>query len=172
MKVKRFLDSLAYMFLIGDTNGIETDYKKVMHAKREIPASSCPTFIENMMFASGAANDQIDKEECASFKVLTDKLDARAEKYEAQKPVRKKHESLFHKRNRLGIHDGDWCMVDTDGVFEHHGMRYMIDESEQQYQPIETSEGLLYDMDRILVTGDGIFYDMNYDPVKVIAVSP
>ena len=166
-KVKRFLDSLAYYFLMGEMSGIETDYKKVMHAKREIPASSCPSFIENMLYSTGAATSQADKEERISFKVMTDELDTRAEKYEAQKVTRKRQESLFQKHNRLGIHGGEWCRVDTDGVFEHNGRKYEIDEGETQYQPIETDIGLLYDMDRILVTDTGEFYDMKYDLVKV-----
>lgn len=168
-KIKRFLDSVAYFFLIGDTHGIETDYKKIMHAKREIPVSSCPTFIENMLYASGSTTSQIDREECAGFKVMTDELDARAEIYEARKVQHERRESRFHKHNRLGIHGGEWCRVDTDGVFEHNGKRYEIDPQETQYQPVETEFGKLYDMDRILVCSstNNEFYDMNYDKVKV-----
>lgn len=164
--MKRFLDSLAYYFLIGETSGIETDYKKVMHAKREIPASSCPSFVENMLYATGGTTSQASKEECAGFKVLTDELDAKAEKYEAQKASKKRRESLFQKHNRLGIHGGEWCRVDTDGVFEYNGRKYEIDEGATQYQPIETDIGQLYDMDRILATETGDFYDMKYDKVK------
>lgn len=165
--MKRFLDALAYFFMIGDMQGIETDYKKVMHAKREIPASSCPSFVENVLYASGGTTDPIDQEERAGFTVMMDRLDAKAEKYEAQKPQRKRQESLFHKRNRLGIHGGEWCRVDTDGLFEYNGSKYEIDKGETQYQPVETEFGLLYDMDRILANSSEEFYDMNYDKVKV-----
>lgn len=165
--MKRFLDALAYFFMIGDMRGIETDYKKVMHAKREIPASSCPSFVENVLYASGGTTDPIDQEERAGFLVMTDRLDAKAEKYEAQKPQRKRQESLFHKHNRLGIHGGEWCRVDTDGLFEYNGCRYEIDKGETQYQPVETEFGMLYDMDRILANENEEFYDMNYDIVKV-----
>lgn len=169
LKVKRFLDALAYFFMIGDMQGIETDYKKVMHAKREIPESNCPSFVENMFYATGATTDPIDHEERASFKVMTDRLDAQAEKYEAQKPQKQRRESKFHKRNRLGIRGGEWCRVDTDGVFEYNGRVFEIDKGETQYQPVETEVGLLYDMDRILATGTENVecYDMNYDNVKV-----
>ena len=155
--------------MIGDMQGIETDYRKVMHAKREIPASNCPSFVENMLYASGGTTDPIDREECANFMVMTDRLDARAEKYEAQKPQRKRQESKFHKRNRIGICGGQWCRVDTDGRFEYGGSVYEIDPSESQYHPTDTEFGLLYDMDRILATGsvDVEFFDMNYDRVKV-----
>ena len=163
------LDSLAYLYLTGETAGIETDYKKVMHAKREIPASNCPSFVENMLYAAGSATESIDREECAGFKVMTDRLDAKAEKYETQKPQRKRQISKFQKHERLGIHGGEWCKVDTDGCFTYNGYEYRIDADATQYQPIETAVGLLYDMDRILAVGsDPVeFYDMNYDKVKV-----
>ena len=167
--MKRFLDSIAYFFMIGDMQGIETDYKKVMHAKREIPVSNCPSFVDNMFYASGGTTDSIDAEESVRFREMTDRLDAKAEKYEAQKPQRKRQESKFHKCRRLGIRGGEWCRVDTDGRFEYNGRTYEIDKDEIQYQPVETEIGLLYDMDRILASGTHTteFYDMNYDKVKV-----
>jgi len=153
--------------LIGNTQGIETDYKKVMHTKREIPVSNCPSYVENVFYASGGTTDSVDQEERASFRILTDALDAKAEKYETQKSQRKKQESRFHKRNRLGIRGGEWCRVNTDGLFEYNGCVYEIDRDATQYQPVETEVGLLYDMDRILATETEEFYDMNYDNVKV-----
>ena len=168
-KIKRFLDSLAYCLMIGNTKDIETDYKKVMHAKREIPASSCPSFIDNMLYASGGATDKIDIEECAGFDVMIKEIDERAEKYETSKQRKWSHDDRFTKFRRLGIIGGEWCRVDTEGVFMYLGKRYMIDPCEAQYQPVETEFGLLYDMDRILAVGEDAtkFYDMNYDEVKV-----
>ncbi len=170
--MKRFLDSIAYCLLIGNTKGIETDYKKVMHARREVPISNCPAFVENMVYATGGTTDAIDREECAGFKVMVDELDAKADKYEKQKVRKAPTESMYHKRNRIGIHGGEWCRVDTDGVFEHNGIRYRIDPDEVQYQPVETEFGDLYDMDRILATDDtpNKFYDMLYNEVKVIRI--
>lgn len=161
------MDSIAYCLLLGNTNGIETDYKQTMHAKREIPASNCPSFIENMLYASGSVSDASDREERAGFAVLLDNLDDRAEKYETQKVRRERKESLYHKHNRLGIRGGEWCQVDTDGVFECRGHKYQIPHDQYQYQPVDTEVGQLYDMDRILVTDDNRFFDMKYDEVKV-----
>jgi len=154
---------------LGHTHGIETDYKRVMHMKREIPASNCPSFVENLLYASGSPTDPRDKEERATFKVLTESLDAKAETYETQRPQRKRKENKFQKYLNLGIRGGEWLRVDTDGVFQYQGVRYRIDEGETQYQPVETELGLLYDMDRILATNPNSpeFYDMNYDRVKV-----
>ena len=152
--------------MIGNTNGIETDYKKVMHAKREIPISSCPSSVDNIAYASGGVSSQVDRDERAGFDVMVSYLDERAKKYEQRRPQREQTESKFAKRRRLGIHCGEWRQVDTDGEFDYNGMRYRIDPSSEQYQPVETELGLLYDMDRILVTEYG-FYDMNYDKVSV-----
>ena len=153
--------------MTGHMSGIETEYRAAMHSKREIPASICPSFVENMLYASGSARPEVDKEERLAFVVVTERLDDRAEKYEAPKTPKRRQESLFSKHNRLGINNGTWCIVDTDGVFTHNGKRYQIESDEVQYQPVETDFGLLYDMDRILVTDDGRFYDMKYDEVKV-----
>ena len=165
-KVKLFLDSLAYYYLLGNTQGIVTDYKKVMHAKREIPVSNCPAYVENLLYSTVGTTSQADREEAASFKTMLEKLDATAEKYETQKATRKKSESLFHKKNRLGIHGGEWCRVDTENKFWHGKTHYQIDKKETQYQPVDTEYGEYYAMDKILVTDNGC-YDMNYDKVNV-----
>lgn len=137
--------------------------------KREIPASNCPSFVDNLLYASGGATDTKDKEERAAFDILTESLDAKAETYEAQRPQRKRKESKFQKYLNLGIRGGEWLRVDTDGVFQYRDQWYRIDDEMTQYQPVETELGLLYDMDRILATNPNSpeFYDMNYDRVKV-----
>lgn len=139
-----------------------------MHAKREIPASSCPSLIENMIYSSGGTNAQIDMEEREMFRAMTELLDERAEKYKTNRTQKACGENRFEKRRRIGITGGEWCRVDTDGVFEYNGAKYRIDPGAEQYQPIETAVGDLYDMDRVLVTDDSPnrFYDMNYDEVK------
>ena len=169
MKVKRFLDSLAYLLLIGNTQGIETEYKEVMHAKREIPVSNCPSGIDNLLYASGGYTGNAEEEEIASFREMTERLDRRAQKYETQKPVRKQDESKFQKKLRLGIHCGEWCTVDTENKFWFGKEHFLIDEKETQYQPVDTEYGEYYSMDKILASG-GKFYDMNYDEVKVYRI--
>lgn len=166
LKVKRFLDSLAYFLLSGNTQGIETNYKSVMHSKREIPASSCVSEVDNLLYATGVMSGNAKKEEEAEFQNLLEKLDARAERYLQPRAKRTHPEGRFHKHERLGIHGGEWCRVDTDGRFWSDGTEYVIDDQEIQYQPIPTDYGDLYDMDRILAY-NGQFYDMNFDPVRV-----
>jgi len=166
LKIKSFLDSVAYYLMAGNYQGVETTYKRIMHAKREIPASSCPAAIENLMYASGAPASSIAREEEAQFEALLERLDELAEKYETPaKPAWR--ESRFHKKERLGIHGGEWRVVDTDGYFWDGDSRYRICDNAVQYQPIHTEYGDYYPMDRILSSG-GKFYDMDFDEVEVL----
>ena len=117
-----------------------------MHEKREIPFSSCPGYISDIAYASGSTL---------------------AEQREQQpKPKAPKRERRLQKVMRLGIRNGEWCRVDTDGVFLYRGDLYRISDQAVQYAPKNTEYGELYDMDRILIS-DGKFYDMNLDEVEV-----
>ena len=166
--MKRLLDALAYYLLLGTTDGIETDYRRIMHAKREIPASSCPESIDNLFYASGGAGDHGDEDDLLHFQVMLDKLDERAKPYEAPKVKKNFPESLQHKRNRLGIHGGEWCRVDTEGRFRANGTQYVVGDQEVQYAPEATDYGNYYMMDKVLVC-DGKFYDMNLDEIQAYA---
>lgn len=163
--MKALLDGIAYVMMAGNRDGIETDYKRIMHAKREIPESCCPSDVRNIMYGTGAVSHGVAVEEAAQFRVLTDLLDGAAERYEAKRQAAV--ESRFQKKLRLGIHGGEWRSVDTDGYFWDGKCRYKISDNETQYQPIATEYGDYYPMDRILVSG-GRFYDMNYDEVEVL----
>ena len=151
---------------MGYTDGIETKYKEVMHAKREIPASNCTSDIDNLLYATGEYSDAARAEELACFRSMLDKLDERAAPYKMPKPAGKKVKSRFSKRIRNGISGGQWCRVDTEGKFWFGNDHFVIDDQEVQYQPVATEYGDYYAMDRILAC-NGRFYDMNYDKVKV-----
>jgi len=169
LKIKYFLDSLAYLLLLGSTDGIETNYKRVMHAKREIPVSNCTSDIENFLYATGGATDAGSVEEQSSFAQMLDRLDERAEPYQTQRSARRKERSRFHMKLKRGIRGGEWHRVDTEGKFWVGNNQYVIDDQVLQYQPVPTEYGDYYSMDRILYSG-GKFYDMNYDEVKVYAI--
>lgn len=169
MKVKYFLDSMAYFLLLGHTDGIETNYRKVMHAKREIPVSNCPAEIENLLYATGGLTGTYEQEEYASFQCLLEKLDAKAVPYEMKKQPAEKRKSLFSKKRELGISGGEWYRVDTDGKFWIGNDQYIIEDNAAQYQPVRTEYGDYYAMDKILYS-DGKFYDMNYDEVQVYRI--
>lgn len=46
-KVKRFFSGLTYFLLLGNTEGMVTNYKEMANGKREIPISSCPIQVED-----------------------------------------------------------------------------------------------------------------------------
>lgn len=156
--------------MLGHTRDIETDYRRVMHMKREIPFSSCPSSVNDMVYASGATLEYRNSDEALAFRTMVEKLDDIAELYEQPKPRMPKKETRLHKVMRLGIRDGVWCIVDTDGIFEYNGRRYRICDQMAQYQPVKTEYGDLYDMDRVLVSG-GKFYDMNLDEISTVMIS-
>lgn len=139
-----------------------------MNAKREIPASSCPSEIDNLLYASGVTSEKHAKEEKWLFEHLLGQLDERVERAEAKKVIRNK-KSLFSKKLKKGIHDGTWYRVNTDGDFQIRNDRYRIDDQAAQYQPVRTDYGDYYAMDKILYA-NGKFYDMNYDEVSVRAM--
>lgn len=150
--------------MAGNRSGIETDYRRIMHAKREVPESSCPSFVRNLMYGTGSVSPGVAKEEMMQFSVITEALDAAAERYETRKPANT--ETKLQKKIRLGISGGEWRRVDTDGYFTVGNKTYRVSDQVVQYQPIETEYGDYYPMDRILASG-GKFYDMNLDEVEV-----
>ena len=169
LKVKHFLDSLAYFILLGHTDGIETSYRRAMHAKREVPVSSCTSDIDNLLYASGVLTDNAHQDELAGFMNLLEKLDEQAMLYETKKVPRKRIRSRFSKKLKKGITGGKWCRVDTEGKFWVGNNQYKIEDNEAQYQPVQTEYGDYYAMDKILAA-NGKFYDMNYDEVRVVPV--
>ena len=167
LKIKYFLDSLAYFLLTGHTEGIETYYKKVMHAKTEIPVSSCPSEVDNLLYASGCMGDLIHEEEEAAFNNMLEYLDARAAPYECRKAVKEKRQTRFGRWMQMGAPCGEWCRVDTDGRFVFNNREYIISDQETQYQPIATEYGDYYAMDRVFAAS-GKFYDMGFNEISVI----
>ena len=169
-KVKRFLDGIAYFMLYGHMDGIETNYRRIMHAKREIPMSSCPAYVENVAYGTSiSSSDLINDDEEFRFQLVLEKLDKDAEKYIPEIKKKKRTKSKFRKKTKLGISGGEWYSVDTDGKFVFDGQQYIIDDQAAQYAPVETEYGAYYAMDKILASG-GKFYDMNYDEVKVYKI--
>ena len=138
-----------------------------MHAKREIPVSSCPSEVDNILYGSGSTGGSYEEEEAAAFRDMLDRLDAKASAYEAKKASRKKEPSKFHKKLKMGIAGGTWYRVDTEGKFWIGNNQYLIDDQEVQYRPVSTEYGDYFAMDKILYAG-GKFYDMNYDEVNVL----
>ena len=174
--MKIFLNGLGYFLILGDTEGIETDYKKVVRGSREIPMSSCPSSIEDAVYCSGSTIKK--SEDAIGFQGVLDAVDAKAEKVsgyykkplrqtQKQKRVRTRSEKFLEAMKTTGAHRNDFthASVDTDGAFTFHGRDYLV--SAPQYRPQRTTDGEdFYEMDRIVCV-DGIhFYDMSMNEIS------
>ena len=166
LRVKRFLDSIGYYLLYGQTDGIITSYKEAMHEAREIPASSCPGIVSNILYASGGATDETAREEDLNFRAMTEMLDMR------RKPVPEKGKTPSMRRKLEMVREDNAgnevyrYRVDTDGYFLCGGELKQI-RGVRQYQPKTVTRrsgetDILYDMDMILRCGDR-WYDMRGD---------
>ena len=167
---------MGYFLILGDTEGIETDYKKVMRGSREIPMSSCPSYIEDAVYCSGGTIKK--SEDVNGFQQVLENVDAKAEKLNGYyKTPPRKTQKAKHERTRsdkfmaaakaLGLHRNAFthARVDTDGAFTYDGQDFKV--CAPQYQAQRTSEGEdFYIMDRIICV-DGIhFYDMSMNDVS------
>lgn len=155
----------------SDTEGIVTDYKDILNGKREVPVSSCPRSVEYALYGNGAPPDD-DGERESGFEVLLDNLDRKAERMERRRAAPKKKPQRVSRiarseqiRNELGVCEFFFPVVNTDNEFELFGSRYHISNLAVQYDPKQTAEGALYDMDHIACAVRGhevlAFFDQN-----------
>lgn len=174
-KVKLFLNGLAYFLMLGNTRGIVTDYKKVADGKREIPISSCPSYIEDLVYGTGSTlpspNDSAEND---AFESTLARLDRKAERYCPNKKTKKKApaQTRYDKIKRIkaiiGKAEYFYPSVDTTNTFELNGHSYKISDCVSCYSgKLVGADDVLYDMDKVIcaVCSDGrtYFFDMNMD---------
>lgn len=181
-KVKSFLSSLGYFLMMGSTDGIVTDYKQMMNGKREIPVSSCPSFIEDAVYSGvhGSSSEIVRKAENECFRGMMEKADDKAAKRYKRLPSRKvRRKTRFDRSEKLrrdmGIKELVPAVVDTENTFRHNGCTYRIDgEKWKKYDPKETKSGMLYDMDKVYcaVRADGknLFFDGELEQIPDEAI--
>lgn len=164
-KVKRFLDGLAYYLLIGSED-VVTDYKELMNGKREIPMSSCPSQINDIVYGAGAALHPQGDDELMIHDFTDNEIPHKKKKPKKQEGSQRS-DNLKTLREEFGQNAKfAYCRVDTANVFEFGGKGWQISEDVEAYQPKHTPLGDLYDMDTIIVIhlGDFIlgFCDSDY----------
>lgn len=172
MRVKRLLDSLGYYLLYGATDGIVTEYKQTVTKAREIPVSSCPSYVNNIMYGSGASKGDAQAEENLSFKVMTEMLDEKAATRKKPKPTKGRQVSRRRKLELIRQENGgaqvERFTVDTDGCFwVGNDVKQVVDLPEYSAKTVHHrngSEDELYDMDQILRCGHR-WYTANGDPI-------
>lgn len=167
------MNGVSYFLMVGNTEGVVTDYKDIMNGKREIPISSCPPCVEDAVYGGGSTICPKSPEDDIRFGSMIDKLDSRAAKVEKKKPVSKKRtvtksDRLKAIRDRCGACEFVYPIVDTENEFRLLGNLYVISGQAVEYSAKQTSYGELYDMDRIVcvITKDGLeFYNMDIERI-------
>ena len=166
---------MAYFLMMGGTKDIVTDYKDIMNGKREIPISSCPSSIEDLVYSSNASGVAQDVDENSRFQLMVDRLDERGPKLKKKK-IKTKKKTRFDKINELKERYGpcgfSFATVLTDNTFSFGGNRYQI--NSDQYNAKQTDVGELYDMDKIICVtteeGQTMFFDMDIEKVEQISM--
>lgn len=162
LKVKRFLDCLAYFLLIGNTDGVVTNYKNSMNAKREIPMSSYPQQIENAMYGldSPPLPGFSDEEE----RVFRNRSEGAGSSAKKRRKKETKFDRWAEKDAVLHFKRLERSVVDTDNEFTFDGNRYRIDVL--MVRPYAANEAGTYGMDYIICgidhSGCIHFFDQNF----------
>lgn len=176
-KVKLFLDSLAYLLLRDNPEGTLTLYKEYARGSSEIPVSSCPTIISDMFYCDNAGTKEEAQLRDPGYKAMLESLDNRTDKHAAilaqSKPKKPDEPTRSSRLEAIRKHypacTFSFCRVDTDNCFEYSGIRLCIAEHVEAYRPKQTLEGLLYDMDQVLVVEatnhERYYYDQRIAPI-------
>lgn len=175
-KVKLFLNGLAYFLMLGNTGGIVTDYKRVADGKREIPISSCPSYVEDLVYGTGSTLLPANDSENMAFQSTLDKLDEKASKYCSKKKTGKaplthtRYDKIRRIKSLIGKADFYYPTVNTFNEFTLDGKVYKIDDCISSYGGKSVGEDdVIYDMDKIIcaVCPDGrvYYFDMNMDVI-------
>lgn len=167
-KVKLFQNGLAYFLMLGNTGGIVTDYKRIADGKREIPISSCPSYVDDLLYGTGMTlASQNEHEE--SFRSALDNKDDFVTKTRKskQKSSNTRYEKIRRIESFIGKSEYFYPIVNTDNEFVFQGKRYRIDNRVAGYNGKNVGSDTLYDMDKIVcaISPDGkrYFFDMNMD---------
>lgn len=167
-KVKKFLDGLAYYLLIGSED-VVTDYKEFINGKREIPMSSCPSQINDIVYGAGCVLHGQGDDELQTL-ISAEETQKKKKTPKTKKKCSQRSGNLQAIREMYGSNAQlSYCRVDTENRFKYSGKIWQISNDVEAYHPKETPVGLLYDMDIVVAvrTSDGTpaFFDANYLPI-------
>ena len=163
-RVKWFLDRLGWLLIEG-ADGIESEYKRMVHEVREIPESECPAEISDAMYSTHTPPPE--EETDGHFEQVVERLKQK-DKRKPSKNKRPHIVTLFERiENIRKIFPGckfTWCIVDSDNTFTYDGRRYVVPDEMRGY--IEDSQ-----MDRILAveTDKALrFYDQMAENMYIV----
>lgn len=178
-RIKAFLDGCAYLLLRDNPEDTLSTYKEIARGRSEIPVSSCPDTISDMYYADGYSLNDGDRGPRVAFEQMLKKLDNHASKYGVKEKPRKTSGSSARSRRIEAIRDAypgsvfHFSRVDTDNQFVHDGRTYQIDQSVAAYSAKQTKEGLLYDMDQVMIVStdcEMAFFDQDAFPIDDMLV--
>lgn len=155
--MKAFLSGCAYILLRDKPEGTLTAYKEMINGTREVPMSSCPAQFSDYLYSNRKPPEDIDEEtqSNAQFETMLDRLDQQAAPHKNRKKKKPEIPTRFDRIEEIkeALPGGvfSFCRVDTKNWFEHDGIWFKIDPSVKAYKPKRTKDGLLYDMDKIVV---------------------
>lgn len=156
---------------------METDYKRIMRGSREIPISSCPSYIEDAVYSTGPSLKTVGNADV--FDVTLDAVDAKAEKLLSyykkpkKKPVQKQRSRLSKSMAILRTYGLDSSAmtherVDKENIFCHSGSTYQIVGLPQYELTLDSKEDY-YLMDRVICVdisdSETLFYDMSMNQI-------
>lgn len=147
---------------MGRAKDTISDYKNMANGKREIPASSCPPFVENAFYGivdnSASRNKQTAEE-------------PRGKKEKRKRAAKTKFDKVQKVKARFkdGAPEFIYAPIDTKNCFTVGGKKFRLDMSVKKYKPKLTDSGNLYDMDKVICAcghnGKIRFYDMDFEEI-------
>lgn len=158
-RVKVFLDSVGYLLLRDNPEDTLTIYKECARGRCEIPVSSCPASVSDLLYGDGADLSDRSGINNEQFTETLADLDERAERQASRKTRKQpKHDSRYSQilsiRRQYPGCRFTYCRVDTENCFEYDGQWYAIDESVDAYSPVESEDGPAFPMEEIIVVRD------------------
>lgn len=124
-RVKAFLDGCAWLMILDHPEGIESKYKAMVHAAREIPASECPAEISDYFYSDRKPPIEEECERTDTFReTLSEKI-----KLKPHVSKRRKQTKFDRIERIIKDHPNDkraWCMVSENNEFVFDGKRYTI----------------------------------------------
>lgn len=148
-----------------------------MRGSREIPISSCPSYIEDAVYSTGPSLKTIGNADV--FNVTLDAVDAKTDKllgyYKKQKKPAKKQRSRLAKsmaiQKTFGLDSTAMTheRVDTENMFSHRNSVYQIVGLPQYELTLDAKEDF-YLMDRVICVdisdSETLFYDMSMNQIS------
>lgn len=178
-KIKKFLGDIGYLLLRDNPEDTLSTYKEMARGRSEIPVSSCPACVGDLLYGDGGTLIDKGGVTVEAFQDRLMDLDEKAAKH-GVRPTAKAATVTVNRSSRISAirmaHPSatfSFSRVDTDNQFVHDGRTYQIDQSVAAYSAKQTKEGLLFDMDQVMIVStdcEMAFFDQDAFPIDDMLV--